>query len=162
MIPAVREFKGWGGADMKFEDFTPGLVIDGGSAPVTEAALVEFAQQWDPQPFHIDREAAEASRWKGLIASGWHTCVIAMRLAVDNVLNGSNASASPGIDELRWHAPVRAGDILHLTLHVLETRISSSGEYGIVRWRWEVHTQAGTKVLSLLASSLFNLKPAPV
>jgi acyl dehydratase len=143
---------------MTFEEFTPGRVIDAGSAEVTEEALIEFARQWDPQPFHIDRAVAEASRWNGLIASGWHTCGIAMRLAVDNVLNGSNASASPGIDELRWLAPVRAGDVLHLTLHVLETRVSSKGEYGIVRWRWEVHTQHGTKVMTLLASSLFNLQ----
>ena len=80
-----------------------------------------------------------------------------MRLVVDNVLFGSNASASPGIDELRWHAPVRAGDVLHLTLHVLESRVSSSGQYGIVRWRWEVHTQAHTKVLTLVATTLFDL-----
>ena len=142
---------------MKFEEFTPGRVIDAGAAPVTEAALIEFARQWDPQLFHIDRTAAERSRWQGLIASGWHTCAIAMRLAVDNVLRGSNASASPGIDELRWHAPVRAGDVLRLTLHVLESRVSSSGQCGVVRWRWEVHTQAQTKVLTLLATSLFDL-----
>jgi acyl dehydratase len=145
---------------MQFEEFTPGRVIPAGSAVVTEAALLDFAQQWDPQPFHIDPEAAAASRWKGLIASGWHTCAIAMRLAVDNVLHGSRSVGSPGIEELRWLAPVRVGDELHLTLHVLDSRISSSGELGIVRWRWEVHTQTGTQVLSLHASTLFQREAA--
>ena len=143
---------------MKFSEFVPGQVIDAGSACMTEEALLDFARQWDPQPFHIDKAAAEASRWQGLIASGWHTCAIAMRLAVDNVLTDSDSVGSPGIDELRWHAPVRVGDVLNLTLHVLETRVSSSGELGIVRWRWEVATEAGVKVLTLLASSLFALK----
>jgi acyl dehydratase len=143
---------------MKFSEFAAGQIIPAGSARVTEEALIDFARQWDPQPFHIDRAAANASRWQGLIASGWHTCAIAMRLAVNHVLTDSDSVGSPGIDELRWHAPVRAGDELHLTLHVLETRVSSSGELGIVRWRWEVQTTAGVKVLTLLASSLFALK----
>jgi acyl dehydratase len=141
---------------MKFEDFTPGRVIPAGSALMTEEALIDFARQWDPQPFHVDPVAAAASRWKGLIASGWHTCAIAMRLAVDNVFEGSNSVGAPGIDELRWLAPVRVGDELHLTLHVLDSRVSSSGELGIVRWRWEVRTQAGTQVLSLQASTMFQ------
>ena len=108
---------------MKFSEFVTGQVIDAGSASMTEEALLDFARQWDPQPFHIDKAAAEASRWQGLIASGWHTCAIAMRLAVDNVLTDSDSVGSPGIDELRWLAPVRAGDVLNLTLHVLETQI---------------------------------------
>lgn len=144
---------------MKFADFTPGLVITAGSAPMTEDALLDFARQWDPQPFHLDRAAAESSRWRGLIASGWHTCAIAMRLAVDHVLNGADSVGSPGIDELRWHMPVRPGDVLTLTLHVLATRVSSSGELGIVSWRWEVHNQNADKVLTLLANSLFALQP---
>jgi acyl dehydratase len=145
---------------MQFEDFTPGRVIDAGSAELTEEALLDFAKQWDPQPFHIDKEAAAASRWKGLIASGWQTCAMAMRLACDNVLAGSHSIGAPGIDELRWLAPVRAGDRLTLTLHVLDSRISSSGEIGIVRWRWEVHTQTGTQVLMLVASTFFQ-RPTP-
>lgn len=145
---------------MQFEDFTPGRVIDAGSAEMTEEALLEFARQWDPQPFHTDRAAAEASRWKGLIASGWHTAAMAMRLACDHVLQGSGSIGAPGIDELRWLAPVRAGDRLHLTLHVLESRLSSSGEIGIVRWRWEVHNQNGTPVLMLVASTFFQRPPS--
>ncbi len=140
---------------MKFADFHAGLVIDAGRRRVDEAEIIEFARKYDPQPFHIDGDAAARTRWGGLIASGWHTCAVAMRLAVDNVLADSESIGSPGIDELRWEAPVRPGDELSLKIFVLSTRTSSTGEFGIVRWRWELTNQSGTRVLSLSASSLF-------
>lgn len=142
---------------MKFADLRAGLVIDGGTRRVDEAEIVEFGRKYDPQPFHVDAAAAARTRWGGLIASGWQTCAMAMRLAVDNVLADSDSIGSPGIDELRWEAPVRPGDELRLAITVLSTRVSSSGEFGIVRWRWELTNQSGTRVLSLSASSLFAI-----
>jgi acyl dehydratase len=147
---------------MQYAEMAPGAVIDAGSYRVTEEEILRFATEWDPQPFHVDRDAAAQSRWGGLIASGWHTCVIAMKLAVSGVLAGSESIGSPGIDELRWEAPVRPGDELRLRLSVLSSRRSSSGEFGIVRWQWEMTNQAGVRVLSLIATSLFGLAtPAP-
>lgn len=142
---------------MRFADFHEGQVIDAGRQRVDEAEILEFASRYDPQPFHVDRAAASATRWGGLIASGWHTCGIAMSLAARNVLNGSESFGSPGIDELRWEAPVRPGDELRLTITVVSTRVSSSGTYGILRWRWELVNQTETRVLSLVATSLFDV-----
>ena len=147
---------------MRFADFHEGQVIDAGRQRVEEAEIIEFARRYDPQPFHIDVTAAAATRWGGLIASGWHTCGIAMSLAARNVLAGSESFGSPGIDELRWDAPVRPGTELRLTITVLSSRVSSSGAYGIVRWRWELHDQAGARVLSLVAVSLFDVGAGPL
>jgi acyl dehydratase len=124
---------------------------------VSEEEIRDFALRYDPQPFHIDGEAAAASRWGGLIASGWMTCAIAMELAVRYILPGSGSIGSPGIDELRWEHPVRPGDQLFLAITVLESRVTSSGRTGIVRWRWELDNQRKTRVLSLLATSMFEL-----
>ena len=144
---------------MQFEAIQPGLVIRLGPRHVTEQEIISFAREYDPQPFHVDAEAARQSRWRGLIASGWQTCGFAMRLAVDHVLAGSSSVGSPGIDELRWLHPVRPGDELTLTITVLETRVSGSGSTGSVRWRWELCNQSEVKVLSLLATSLFAVQP---
>jgi acyl dehydratase len=140
--------------DMRFADIPVGL-IDGGRRVVTEDEIVEFASKYDPQPFHVDRAAAARTRWGGVIASGWHTCSIAMSLAVAAVLRDSESVGSPGVEDIRWEAPVRAGDELALTIRVLSKRISSSGEYGILRWTWEVHNQTAVRVLSVTATSLF-------
>jgi acyl dehydratase len=142
---------------MKFAEFVPGTVIEAGSYRLSREELLRFARDWDPQPFHVDPAAAEASKWGGLIASGWQTCAIAMRIAVDNILAGSESIGSPGIDEIRWKAPVRPDDELTLKLHVLSSRQSSSGEIGIVRWRWELTNQTGILVLTLVASSFFSM-----
>ncbi|HYM24501.1 MAG TPA: MaoC family dehydratase [Vicinamibacterales bacterium] len=142
---------------MRYEQFSAGTVLRAGPRLVDDEEIVEFARRYDPQPFHVDRERAAASRWGGLIASGWMTCGIAMELAVEHILNGSESIGSPGIDELRWENPVRPGDQLMLTVTVLESRRSSSGRTGVVRWRWELHNQEGKQVLSLLATSLFDV-----
>ena len=142
---------------MRFEQFVAGTVLHAGPRLVGDEEIVEFARRYDPQPFHVDRERAAASRWGGLIASGWMTCGIAMELAVEHILDGSESIGSPGIDELRWENPVRPGDQLRLTITVLESRRSSSGRTGVVRWRWELHNQDGEPVLSLLATSLFDV-----
>jgi len=142
---------------MQFEHFVAGTVLRAGPRAVGDEEIVEFARRYDPQPFHVDRERAATSRWGGLIASGWMTCGIAMELAVEHILKGSESIGSPGIDELRWENPVRPGDQLMLTITVLESRRSSSGRTGVVRWRWELHNQEAKPVLSLLATSLFDV-----
>ncbi len=148
---------------MKFAEFHPGLVIEAGPVSVSADEIVAFAKQYDPQWFHVDTERADAGRHGGLIASGWQTCGLAMRLAVDTALVGSESFASPGLASLRWLHPVRPGDQLRLVATVLETRRSKSqAALGILRWRWQMFNQQGTEVLDLEATSLFDLKdPAP-
>ena len=145
---------------MRFEHLVAGTTLRAGPRAVTEDEIVEFARRYDPQPFHTDRAWANASRWGGLIASGWMTCGIAMELAVRHVLDGSESIGSPGLEELRWEKPVRPGDALTLTVTVLESKRSGSGRTGVVRWRWELHNQHGERVLSLVATSLFDVSGA--
>ena len=140
---------------MRFDEIKAGMLINGGRRAVTEAEIIDFASRYDPQWFHTDPERARNSRWKGLIASGWMTCSIAMDLAVKSVLADSESIGSPGIEQLKWLNPVRPGDELELRIEVLETRVSRSG-MGIVKWRWILTTQAGVQVLDLLATSLFE------
>jgi acyl dehydratase len=145
---------------VKFADFVAGAVFRAGPRLVTEKEIVEFARRYDPQPFHVDRTAAVASRWGGLIGSGWMTCAIAMELAARSVLEESGSIGSPGVENLQWERPVRPDDRLELCITVLDSRVSTSGTTGIVRWRWELSNQCQVRVLNLIATSLFSL-PAP-
>ncbi len=145
---------------MRFEHLVAGVTLHAGPRVVTEDEIVEFARRYDPQPFHVDRQLAAASRWGGLIASGWLTCAIAMDLAVRHILDGSESLGSPGLDELRWEKPVRPGDALALTVTVLESKVSGSGRTGVVRSRWELYNQHAERVLSLVATSLFDVSGA--
>ena len=143
---------------MKFAEFHVGQVIEAGPYALTEPELLAFAKAWDPQWFHTDPEAAAQGVHGGLIASGWQTCCIAMRLAVQAALEGSESFASPGLAYVKWKHPVRAGDQLCLKATVLETRQSASKpELGILRWQWQLFNSAGTEVLDLEATSLFKL-----
>lgn len=143
---------------MKFADFHPDQVIEAGPYPVSEAEVLQFATAFDPQWFHTDAEAATGGPFGGLIASGWHTCGIAMRLVADAALAGSESFASPGLAYVRWKQPVRPGDALRLRATVLETRRSASQPHlGILRWRWQLFNQTGAEVLDLEATSLFDL-----
>jgi acyl dehydratase len=146
---------------MRFEQIQTGTTINGGRRGVTEAEIIEFAKRYDPQWFHVDPVRAQNSRWKGLIASGWMTCSIAMELAVKSVLGDSESIGSPGIEQLKWLNPVRPGDELELRIEVMETRLSRSGCVGIVKWRWVLTTQAGVPVLDLIATSLFQIREPP-
>ena len=147
---------------MLFNEFRQGQVIDAGPYPVTEAEIVEFAGRYDPQWFHTDPEAAAGGRFEGLIASGWHTCSIAMRLIVESALAGSESFASPGLEHVRWPAPVRPGDRLSLRAEVLDARrASKSPRLGVLRWRWQLFNQQGSEVLDLVATSFFDLAEAP-
>lgn len=141
---------------MKFAEFQVGQVLEAGPYVVSEAEILDFARQWDPQWFHTDVAAAEQGPFQGLIASGWHSCGIAMRLAADAFLAGSESYASPGLAYLKWLNPVRPGDQLRLKAEVLETRLSRSG-LGVLRWRWLLLNQAGTEVLDVEATSLFKV-----
>lgn len=155
----VAGYAGASGPDshgMRFADFRVGQRIASRGYSVSEDEILAFAQQYDPQWFHTDAAAAQHGPFEGLIASGWHTCSIAMRMAVDAVLAGSESYASPGIAAVRWPHPVRPGDCLEFVGTVLEVRRSRSG-LGVLRWRWQLFNQAGTEVLDLEATSLFKI-----
>lgn len=148
---------------MKFAEFHAGQVLEAGPVAVTAEAIVAFAGEHDPQWFHVDRDAAERGPFGGLIASGWHTCGVAMRLVVDAALAGSESFASPGLAYVRWPNPVRPGDLLSLRATVLDVRRSSSrAGLGILRWRWQLFNQDAIEVLDLEATSLFDLTRAAV
>lgn len=143
---------------MKFSEFHAGQVLHAGPYAVNEAEVLAFAKQWDPQWFHTDPEAAARGPFEGLIASGWNTCGIAMRLAADAFLAGSESYASPGLAYIKWHHPVRPNDVLRLRVTVLESRISQSNpSLGILRWRWQLLNASEVEVLDLEATSLFKL-----
>jgi len=143
---------------MKFIDFEAGQEIVAGPHVVNEREILEFAQAFDPQAFHLDATVAQAGPFNGLVSSGWHTCSIAMRLVVDAALKGSESSGSPGIAYVRWPHPVRPGDALSLRATVLETRRSSTRPtLGILRWRWQLFNSDRIEVLDLEATSFFDL-----
>ena len=138
-----------------FEDYVPGAVHDLGSVMVDEQKIIAFARQFDPQPFHLDKEWAEKSVFGGLIASGWHTACMAMRLIVDHYLSEVSSEGSPGIDELRWLRPVRPGDQLSVRATILDARLSRSRpERGIVRSQIETLNQ-DEEVVMHLTSTIF-------
>ena len=143
-----------------FEDYTPGTVFTSGAIVVSEAEIIDFARQYDPQAMHTDPAAAASGRFGGLIASGWHTAALMMRLFATNFLSPASSVASPGIDELRWLQPVRPGDLLSLRVTVIEARRSRSrpGE-GIVRSLAEVLNQEGEVVMSLRPTSFIACRP---
>jgi len=120
--------------DRYFEDYVPGAVHEFGSVTVEEADILEFARRFDPQPFHIDPDAAKQSAFGGLIASGWHTASLTMRLLVDHYVSRVASLGSPGVDEVRWRKPVRPGDCLSVRVTVLESRLSlSKPDQGTIR-----------------------------
>ena len=148
---------------MRFADIHAGQVIHCGPATLTERQITDFAREYDPQWFHTDPQRAAASTWRGLIASGWQTCAVAMRMACDEILAGSESYGSPGLAYLKWQNPVRPGDLLKLRVDVLDARVASSKPtLGIVRWRWRLTNQHQQTVLDLEATSLFDLAAVPL
>lgn len=145
---------------MKFSEFQAGQVLQAGPFHLSEAEVLSFANRYDPQWFHNDPQAAAAGRFGGLIASGWQSCGIAMRLAA-TFLQGSETFASPGIAYIRFPLPVRPGDDLRLSATVLEVRRSEKKpEMGILRWRWQLFNHSDAEVLDLEVTSLFDLSGA--
>lgn len=143
--------------DLYWEDFEPGQTLELGTREVTEEEIVAFAREWDPQFFHVDPEAARSSPFGGLIASGWHTGSMWMRLYVDAILDDAASMGSPGIEGLRWLAPVRPGDTLTGSLTVLETTPSATRpDRGTVRIRGEMVNQDGVTVLSMTSRGHFR------
>ena len=162
-VPATRAL---GGADFPapigdryFEDYQPGAVYEYGYASVTGEEIIAFATRFDPQPIHVDASFAATGPFGGLIASGWHTGGIMMRLFADHYLSHVASLASPGVDELRWTTPVRPGDSLRLRATIVEARRSrSKPDRGLVRTRAELLNQDGGCALSLVAMNLLRAR----
>ena len=144
-----------------WEDFPVGHVREFGHMRVTREAVLAFARQFDPQPFHVDDKAAETSVFGKLAASGWHTCSMAMRMMCDDYLLASSSLGSPGIDNLRWLKPVYPGDTLSVRLTVLAARpMASRPTAGLVQTGWEVLNQQGQTVLSMQGWNMFGRREA--
>lgn len=145
-------------AERRFEDYTIGATYGCGSVAVTEADIIAFASRYDPQAMHVDRDLAAAGPFGGVIASGWHTVGLVMRLIVDNFLP-YDGLAAPGIDELRWPRPVRPGDTLTVRVTVTEARRSrSKPDRGLVHSLVEAVNQHGDVVMSLRPMNLVRCR----
>lgn len=143
-----------------FEDFFEGQEIDLGERKVTEAEIVAFARAYDPQPFHIDAAAAGESLYGGLIASGWHTCSMMMRMVVDGLLAHASGMGSPGLDGVRWLQPVRGGDTLRV--RYLTRRVKASNtrpDRGVVWSTWTATNQHGVEVCTVDGMSMYGRRP---
>ena len=144
-----------------WEDFHVGDVKVMGSHTVTEAEILDFARQFDPQRFHVDKAQAEKTLYKGLIASGWHTCGLVFRMACDGFLLESSSMGSPGLDNVRWLKPVRPGDTLRTRIEILETRpMASKPDLGMVKVRWEGLNQRDEVVVSMENWGMFGRREA--
>ncbi len=143
-----------------WEDFPAGSVREFGAKQVTRDAVIAFAAEFDPQPFHLDDEAAEASLFGRLSASGWHTCAMTMRMICDDHLLDAASLGSPGIDSLRWTRPVYPGDTLSVRLEVLEARpMGSRPEVGLIRQRWQVLNQDREVVMTMEGWGMLRRRP---
>jgi acyl dehydratase len=148
--------------DRYFEDYLPGAVFECGRIPVTEAEIIQFARRYDPQDMHVNPEAAARGRFGGLVASGWHTAAMTMRLVVDNFLPKAASLASPGLDELRWLKPVRPGDVLRIRVTVVEATPSRSRpDRGMVRSFVETLNQDGDVVMSMKPMNIIRRRGQP-
>ena len=146
---------------LHWEDFPVGHQIDTAGMAIDRDAILAFARQFDPQPFHIDEAAAHESLFGGLCASGWHTCAVAMRLMCDAYLLRSASLGSPGIDSLRWHLPVFPGDTLQLHMDVLAARpMASKPHVGLVQSRWTLRNQRDQTVLTMEGWGMFRRRAA--
>jgi acyl dehydratase len=144
-----------------FEDFIVGAVREMGPRTVTREEIVAFASEFDPQPMHLDENAAKKSILGGLAASGWHSCAIMMRLLCDGLVLNSSSQGSPGIDETKWKRPVRPGDALMLRHTVLETRESKSRPgVGLVRAECDLLNQRGESVMEMRFTAMFGKRSA--
>jgi acyl dehydratase len=145
-----------------FEDVVAGSVTEMGPRLITAEEIVAFAAEFDPQPMHLGDEGGRAAGLGGLIASGWHTCAILMRMIVDGFLRDAASMGSPGVEEVRWLKPVRPGDRLTARRSVVETRVSKSRpEMGFVKFRFEVLNQSGDVVMELTSPLMIGRRDAP-
>jgi acyl dehydratase len=143
------------------EDFYVGQTFKSGAITVEPEQIKSFASQFDPQPFHLDEQAAAATVFGGLVASGWHTAAVTMRLIVESDIKVAGGLIGMGAEELKWPRPVRPGDTLHAVSEVLEVRASRSRpDQGIVKMRTETLNQEGHPVLSFVAALAVPRRPA--
>ena len=143
-----------------FEDYALGTTYDCGSVSIDQAGIIAFAKEFDPQPFHVDLAAAAAGPFGGLIASGWHTAVLVMRLLVEQYLSEEASLGSAGLDELRWPHPVRPGDTLRARATVIESRRSlSKPDRGIIKTLVEAVNQDGRPVMRATAINFMLVRP---
>jgi acyl dehydratase len=155
-MPAIRKTP-----RLFWEDFPAGSVREFGNQSVTREAIIAFASEFDPQPFHVDEEAARNSLFGGLCASGWHTCSLVMRMICDEYLLDAASAGSPGLENLKWTKPVYPGDTLRVRLTVLEARpMASKPRIGLVRSRWEVMNQRAETVLTMEGWGMFARRPS--
>ncbi|QBF30761.1 MaoC family dehydratase [Thalassococcus sp. S3] len=143
-----------------FEDLPVGAVLETGARTLTREAIVGFAREWDPQPFHLDDAAAEASPYGALIASGWHTLLTAFTLALEARDWSQGSMGSPGMDEVRWLKPVYAGDTIRAVGHVLEARVSrSKPDRGFATMRYDIFNQKDERVAHYSGLHMLRLRP---
>lgn len=140
-----------------YEDLSPGDTRKFGSYTVEKDEIVSFAEQYDPQPFHVDETAAEQSMFSGLIASGWHTAAMTMRMIVENIIRDSSATGAIGIDNLRWKQPVRPDDTLSVTTEILEKE-PWDDDLGLVRSSTTVYNQDDTEVMTMVGLMLYRMR----
>jgi acyl dehydratase len=139
-----------------FESFKVGQEQRFGSYKVNEAEVIEFATKYDPQFFHLDREAAKHSLFGGLCASGWHTCAMTMAMMVENMNEHGTSLGSPGVDALKWLTPVYPGDVLSVHMKVLKTRPSKSRpQIGIITSKITVSNQNDVAVMEFISNGIF-------
>jgi acyl dehydratase len=144
-----------------FEDYTVGEVIRADGVTISEAEILSFAFTYDPQPFHLNKLAAEQSPYKGLIASGWQTGLLGFRMLLQAGLLGKGSMGSPGLDEIRWAMPVRPGDTLFGRASIEDKRESASKpDRGIVKMKYWIENQKGETVMSFLGTQMVLKKPA--
>ena len=143
-----------------YEDLEPGTTRNFGAYEVTREEVMDFASKYDPQPFHLDDEAAAQTHFGRLSASGWHTCAMTMRMMVENMMNEKSAGlGSPGVDELRWRKPVYPGDTLRCETEVVEKRRSASRpEMGIFKSRIRTYNQNDEIVLEMVSNALIRTR----
>ena len=165
----IYEFAGHRGCDTArvndhglsyFDDYALGSTYECGSVSIDQASIIAFAREFDPQPFHVDPVAAATGPYGGLIASGWHTAALVMRLLVENYLAAESSLGSAGLDELRWPHPVRPGDTLRVRATVVESRRSlSKPDRGIVKTVVEAANSGGATVMRATAINFIRVRP---
>lgn len=142
-----------------FEDFPAGAVMNFQGPTLSEDSILEFAGRYDPQPFHVDKVAAENSMFGGLIASGWQTMSLTMRMMCDGYLLDSASLGSPGVDEIRWRLPVRPGDALSLRIEVVDAKRSrSKPDRGVIYYDAAVSNQHGEIVMTFKGMGMFSTR----
>jgi acyl dehydratase len=143
-----------------FDDFELGMRFKGGEVAVTEQDIIRFASEFDPQPMHLDDEAARKTLFNGLAASGWHTAAMAMAMAVKLRPFGPHPLIGLGVDELRWMMPVRAGDVLHIEGELVELTPSRTKPQGIVKIKWTAYNQRDEAVYTFTPIGIVPRRPA--